>query len=323
MGGKIGIGKSGVAIAAAIALAMCIISFIFRPVDIFPVQYGLCLDSPDSWRIAPVLSWILNVLLIAVITLLLYLVNKSYNFIRTTEPVLTALFPIMAASSPWFAQALCTSNLLCLFNVVGLGIVFSAYGSKNATQQLFIAGVTLGAGAMFQYAFIPMIAVYILWALFMKVLRLKELLAFFVGILCPWWIMLGFGLISFSDFRLPSLVPFFGLERDHTDIFFLLIGIGLAVIIGLLTALSNFMKLYAGNSRVNAMNLCLYTLGAACVICILIDYENIPAYVITLYMVTAVQVANICALWNIARPWLVTALPSLLFVLLFIGNMLV
>ena len=166
---KTGIGKTGVALAAIVAIAMCILSLLFKPVEVAHIQYGICLPSPDSWNIDPFWSWVINTVLIGLITLLLFLINKSYNFIRSTEPALISLFLIMTCSSPWFTEALNTSVILCLANTVCLGIIFASYDTKNATQQLFVLGLVIGIGSMFQYAFLPMACVYFLWALFMKV----------------------------------------------------------------------------------------------------------------------------------------------------------
>lgn len=315
---NVGIKKTGLALAALIAIAMCILSLIFHPVEIMPIEYGICLPSPDAWKFDIFWSWIINVVIIGIITILLYLINKSYNFIRTTEPAFIALFMIMATSSPWFTQSLNTSVILCFANLVSLGIIFASYDTKNATQQMFILGVVLGIGSMFQYAFLPMACVYILFALFMKVLRIKETLAFLAGILCPYWISLGVGWLRLSDLHFPSITPLYGLPADHSEFFLLLTGIAIATVTGFIVVLINSMKLYAGNSKVNAMNLCISTLGAASVVCILVDFDNMPAYVLSLYMACALQLGNICALWNPKMPWLVTVLPSLPFIAIFV-----
>ncbi|MCH5229261.1 MAG: hypothetical protein J1F12_04620 [Muribaculaceae bacterium] len=318
---KTGIGKTGVALAYIIAFAMCVLNLIFHPVIIDGLPYGLCLPSPDMWPLDPVGSWIINLVLVAVITLLLFLINKSYNFIRTTEPALIAIFPIMTMSVPWFSQGVNTSVILCLVNVVCLAIIFASYDTRNATQQMFTVGVFLGIGSMFQYAFLPMAFVYFVWALFMKVLRIKETFAFVLGILCPYWIALGIGWLKFSDFQFPSLTPLFDVKQDHYEIILLLVAIAIAAVIGFMLAVTNFMKLYAGNSKVNAMNLCINILGAASVICILVDFDNMPAYVVTLFMCCAIQLANICALWNPPYPWLVSALPSFLYIAVFVCSL--
>lgn len=315
---RVGIGKSGVAIAAAVAFALCLLSFLYHPVQIQPIQYGLCLPSPDAWDFNPLGSWIVNTALIGLIAILLFLINKSYNFIKTTEPALVVVFLIMAASGPWFTQSLNTSVLLCLANVVCLGIILDSYDTTNATQELFTIGLVVGIGSMVQYAFLPMAVVYILWALYMKVLRIKETLAFLIGIVCPYWIALGIGWLHFSQLHFPSINPLFSYEKDPSDFIILLSGIAFAAVVGFILALINSMKLFAGNSKVYAMNLCMVTLGAASVIFILVDFDNIHAYVITLYLACAVQIANICALWNPRLPWLVSVLPSLFYIAAFV-----
>lgn len=320
---RAGIGKTSVALAALAAIALCILSLIFHPVEIYSsIQYGVCLPSPDSWEADPFLSWLINTLIIGLIALLLFLINKSYNFVRTTEPALPAIFLIMAASGPWFTEGLNTAVLLCLANVVAMGIIFDSYDSRNATQEMFIIGLVAGIGTMVQYAFIPMAFVYFIWALFMKVLRVREVLALLIGILCPYWIGLGIGLLHFSDFHFPSLTPLFTLSEDPSEFYILLAGIALAAALGFILTFINSIKLYAGNSKVNAMNLCVSVLGAASVFCILLDFDNMHAYVITLYMACGVGLANICALWNPPMPWTVTVIPSLCYIALFVCSIL-
>lgn len=315
---KTGIGRIGVVMAAMVAIAMCILSYLFRPVEIAPIQYGLCLPSPDSWNINSFVSWLINTISIGVIAVLLNLINRNYNFIRTTEPALTVLFMIMASSAPWFTESLNTSVIVCLANVVCMGIIFASYDTRNATQHMFILGLIVGVGSLFQYAFLPMAVVYFLWALFMKVLRAKEILAFLAGIVCPYWISLGIGWVRLSDLHFPSITPLFGNAHDHADFLLLLSGIAIAATVGFIVASINTVRLYAGNSRVYAMNLCVSTIGAASIICILVDFDNMPAYVVTLYMACAVQLANICALWNPRMPWMVTVFPSLIYIAIFI-----
>ncbi|MCH5224853.1 MAG: hypothetical protein J1D77_02595 [Muribaculaceae bacterium] len=317
-----GLGKTGVALAALAAFTMALLSFLFHPVEITPLQYGICLPSPDSWDFAPLWSWIVNTLLIGLIALLLFLVNKSYNFVRTTEPVLVALFLLMATSGPAYTEGINASVILCLANVVALGVIFDSYDSRNATREMFTLGILIGIGMMVQYAFFPMAFLFILWALFMKVLRIRETLAYIVGILCPYWIALGTGWLSFSEFHFPSLSPLFTEGQDPSEFFIMLIGIGLATVMGFLMALVNSIKLYAGNSKVNAMNLCVTTLGATAILCILFDFDNMHAYVTTLYLAATVQVANVCALWNPREPWLVTAIPGVCYIALFVCSLL-
>lgn len=313
-----GLGITGVVMAAVVAVTMCILSLWFQSVEISSIQYGICLPSPDSWEFDKFISCLINTLLIGLIAILLYLINKTYNFVRTTEPALYAIFLIMAASGPWFTESINVSVLICLANVMCMGIIFDTYGVRNATQEMFAMGVVIGMGAMVQYAFLPLAMVFLLWALFMKVLRVKETLAYIIGIICPYWIALGVGWLHFSDFEFPSLSPLFSYREDPSKFFILLSGIAVAAAGGFILTCTNAMKLYAGNKRVNAMNLCVVATGGFATICILVDFDNIHAYVTTLYMACAVQLANICAIWNPKWPWTVTIIPSLVYITLFV-----
>lgn len=320
---KGGIGKTGVVVGTIVAFTMCLLGYLFHPVAFSPIQYGICLPSPDTWNYNDLSSWIINTIFIGIIAILLFLINKKYNFIRTTEPALVVLFMVMTASGPWFTETINTSVLLCFTNVMCLGIIFDSYDSRNATQEMFILGVVIGVGSMVQYAFIPMAMVYLIWSLLMKVFRIKETLAYGAGILCPYWIAFGSGWLSFKSLHYPSITPLFTIKEDPSEFFLLLTGVALAAIIGLMVALINSIKLYAGNSKVNAMNLCINILGGACVLCILLDFDNMHSYIITLYMACAVQLANICALWNPKREWLVTVLPSVGYLTIFICSIII
>ena len=296
---------------------MCILSYIFHPVVPKSIEYGFLLPSPDKWDFNPFWSWMVNTLLLLLTSLLLFFVNKSYNFVRTTEPSLLALFLIMSTSGPWFTEGLNSSVLICLANVVCLGIIFDSYDSRNATQEMFTLGLVAGMGGMVQYGFFPMGILYFLWSLFMKVMRVKEVLAYIAGLLCPYWIFIGIGWLSFSDIHYPSLTPMFSYIQDPSELIILLTGISLAAILGFIISMVNSIKLYAGNSKVNAMNLCVISMGVMSLLCIILDFENMSAYVETLYLATAVQIANICALWNPREPWMVTVFPGVCYIGLF------
>lgn len=303
-------------------VAMCTASYFYFPATSVAGNAGICLPSPNLWHIKPVSSWIINVVVIGGIAAGGFFMNRNYNFIRSTEPVLPAMFMVLVASCPWITRYLSSSTLLCAINLISLSVIFSAYNSRNATQQLFTIGTLLSVGSMFQYAFIPMVPIYLVAAIMMKVLRIKEFLAYGMGLIAPYWVGVGLGLIGLDQFRLPEITGMFTDMNFSPTLFVLVVSIGLAVFCGLLLGLNNSIKLYAGNSRVNAMNGCISLLGVMCVVCMLIDFTNMMAYLATLYFAVAVQVANLCALWNIRREWLVVFIPSLIYIGFFVAIML-
>lgn len=313
-----GIGKKGLCIAIILMIAMCFSSFFLWSGQRISGETGICLPSPNFWQLDPLISWISNTVLLGCIATGALLLNRHYNFIRSTEPVLPALFLVLAASNPWNDNYLSAATLICAVNLLCISVLFSAYKARNATQELFVIGTLLSVGSMCQYAFLPFIPAYIIAAIVMKSFRIKEFFAICMGIIAPYWVGLGLGLISLEQFQLPEITNLFTGFTETDELFLLILSIVFAMFIGVVLGLNNSMKLYAGNSRINAMNMTISIVGLTAGICILIDFNNMISYVTTLYFSVALQVANLCALWKLRKEWIVVAVPALLYVVLFV-----
>lgn len=318
-----GIGKTGVILAVIISFVMCLCSYLFSVQKEISGNFGICLPSPDLWKIDPLLSWLINIVLIAVATIGAAALNHSYNFIRTTEPVFQVMAMVLVCCNPSITFELSSSVIILVVNLLCLAFIFRAYASPNATQDMFAIATFLGIGSMFQYAFIPFIAAYLLMAIVIKVMRLKEFLAFIMGLVAPYWVGLGFGLISIENFQFPQIVNLFSEYENATELFLLLASTATVILLGIMIGLTDSVRLYAGNSKVNALNFCISILGIITIVCVILDFNNMLAYLATLYLALAAQLANICALWNIRKKWLVTAIPSFIFIGFFIAMIIV
>lgn len=317
-----GIGKTGMVLAAIAAAAMFAAVFFFGPELRLSGELGICLPSPNLWDIDPLWSWAINTALLATITAGAFLLNRQYNFIRSTQPVLPAMFLVLAASNPWITDYLSSSTLICFVNLLSLSVLFGCFRQRNATQQMFVIGTFFSIGSMCQYAFLPYIIPYTVGAIIMKAFRLKEFLAMGMGILAPYWVGIGMGIIPLEDFRMPEFTDLFNGFAQARELFVLMLSVGIAIFCGFILALNNSIKLYAGNSRVNALNMTITLVGLTSTLCIIIDFSNMMAYIATLYFSVAVQVANLCALWTIRREWLVVFIPSLVYIGFFLALLL-
>lgn len=317
-----GIGKTGLVLAVMAMIAMTAVSYLLRPDSRLSGELGICLPSPNLWEINPVSSWIINTVLTGAVAFGAFFLNRTHNFIRSTQPVLPVMFLLLAGSNPWINYYLSSSTLICAINLISLSILFGEYNSRNATQPMFAIGTFMSVGSMFQYAFLPMIVAYVLGAIIMKAFRFKEFLALGMGLIAPYWVGIGLGLISLDSFEMPDITNLFSNFAKASEIFVLAVSVGTAIFFGALLALNNSIKLYAGNSRVNAQNMTITLLGVVCAICIIVDFSNMLAYLGTLYLTVAVQVANMCALWKIKREWLVVFIPAIIYIGFFIAMIL-
>lgn len=313
------IGKAGFAAAILLAVAFCIISFFFWPAHRIAGKLGLCLPSPDEWTINPVSSWIINTVLILGSGLSLAFINRIYSFVKSTDYVLPAVFIMLTASNPLLDGYLNASVIMVVVCIISLSVMFTTYKQANASREVFIVATLISIGSMFQYAFLSMVPAFIGVAAVMKCLRFRELVAFALGIIAPYWVGVGLGLIPLSAFSVPAFTNIFEGFSDKADVFLILLNIGVVSLVSLLLALNNGVVLYAGNSQIRAMNNAINIVCLTCVVCMFFDFYNIRTYFATIYMGAAVQLGNLFALFKFRRGWIVMVLTALLSTAFFIA----
>lgn len=297
------IGYGGVAIGVLLFLAAATASFL--SLSEFPItvaQKGIALPSPPGWIDNPLLSWLTNICGVGICAVTASLLNKRFNFIKSTDPVLPAVFLVMTASIPWINQCFCTSTLLCFANLVCMWLLFTDYKSRNSTQETFVVATILSVGTMVQYSFALYIPAWIIAIALLNTLRWREIVAFIFGIIAPYWIVLGLGIISPDRLRLPEMISIFNLSEDAEELIVLYVNLGITLIAGLAITLNNSVKLYAGNKQIYALNSIINLIGIFSITGMVADYTNLMAYVSTFYFTIAVQVANMPALGIIKRP---------------------
>lgn len=295
-------GTGGFVLAILLACAMSAVEFFIGAPQPLPGKFGICLPSPNLWGINPVASWIVNLILMIALGIALQLFNKTYNFISSNDTVLPAAFIFLCGANTWIDGQLSASLILMGANLICLNLMFKSYRSQKGMQQLFIVGSVLALGSMFQYAFLFFIPAYVLIALTIKCLNLKSLIAFILGIIAPFWVGIGLGLIPLDRFAMPSFSNIFGNLINDTSIFIGLLNCAITVVITLILALYNAVKLYAGNTRRRLFNNSIIVLGLFSTLCILFDMDNISVYIATIYMVMSVQLADLFALHNVRHP---------------------
>lgn len=287
-----------------VALILLVITLFFFP-PVFPTgELGLCLPSPNTWNLLRGAGWFANAVLIFLSAAVIGSANKKYNFIPEAEPIMPLALVLLAGCNAITTASLSTSTLLLFSNVLCLFIVFSTYEERNATREFFVIATFPSIGSMFQYAFLIMIPVYIGAGLLMKSFRIREFIAFVAGLVSPYWIAMGLGLVSPDSFRLPgSLILFSGGEVDH-DIFLTLLSAGIMAIVGFILSLYNGVRLFSRNSRLRCMHMSLNLLGYVSVLAIIFDFTNFTSYFGSLALWTAIEIATTLYLYDIRRPQL-------------------
>lgn len=284
----------------AIVLLVLTLSF-FTPV-VPSGDMGLCLPSPNQWGLMRFPSWLIDTVLLFLSAFLMGTANKKYNFIPEDDSTIGLALLLLMGCCCIPTAILSTSTLLLFCNALCLFIIISTYEETNATREFFIVATFPAIGSMFQYAFLTMIPIYIGGGLLMKSFRIREFIAFIFGLLAPFWIVLGTGIISPQDFRLPESFVFFNRQAVESDIFFTLLSAGTMALIGFILSLYNGVRLLSRNSRLRCMHLTFNLMGFVAVLAIIFDFRNFTAYTGTLALWVAVETAAVLQFYKVPRP---------------------
>ncbi|MDE7421737.1 MAG: hypothetical protein K2N35_16225 [Muribaculaceae bacterium] len=290
----------GSMIVGAVAAIIMIAATAFLMPSLSPsAEVGLCITLPAN-LIPHLIGCGINTLLIALAVLLAFLFNKKYSFVRSTEALLPTALAVILASNPVNTSYLGAPAVMLIANLICLDIMMKAYNTENATTSMFAVATYLSVGSMVQYAFLALILIYPIMAIMMKVLRIKEIVAYLMGLVAPYWVGLGFGLISFSDFRMPHFLVNLP-NADGNYLLMVFISLGMLALVGLMMMLNNAMLIYAGNMRVRTFNNMINLLGFSCGIFMIADFDNFGAYASSFCFAVAVQISNFFAMRRVPQ----------------------
>lgn len=307
-------GKEGGIIAVIAMVAMASLSFFFTPTGLFSGEAGICAPSPNLWHLSHGLSWLLNNVLIFGIAVLLVFANKKLVFVPGQDYVFPTLFLITTAANPWLTVALNSSTLLCAANLGVLYLLMNAYGRANATQEMFVMATIAALGGMIQYAFLLFVPVHLICAGTLQLVRPKELCAYLLGLIAPYWTFIGLGIVSPHDFALPHIESMFTFSGFGLDLLFILLEVVPAIIATLVCVARNSLTIYTTSVRLMLFNRVICIFGLAALIFACLDFSNFIAYIETIFLVAAIQGANAF----VSTEWKYSSLLLLSIALLYI-----
>lgn len=285
-------GPAGLVIAVILYLAMAFIAVSVPPAIEMEGSAGLCFPSPNQWDLAPRLAMYLNFGVVALCVLLLMACNARFNIIPGTTLMHASLFLIATGAGAWTASRLTSSTIVLLGTLVCTRLLFALYGRKNASQGIFLIFSLLAWGSMIQYAFALLIPIFLLGAIFLNVMRLRECVGLLLGLLAPYWIVVGLGLVSINSVSLPLMSNLFMDYRDPGPLFFLVLGQAFTALLTLLVTCSNSLAAptsgHMHRSYISFINL----LGIAMIWFMLFDYTNMMAYSSVLAVCLGLQTAR-------------------------------
>ncbi len=285
-------GKPGMLLATLIFIAMAAATWIYYAPSAPGGSLGLCLPAPWLWPLEPLTSEIAACALIFFTALLAGVFNRTFSIVPGTSIAYAAIFLVACGAQPVVTARLTAAPMLALAALIGVWLLCNSVG-KRAPTECFLLAAMLSAGSMIQYAFALLLPVFLLCAIVGKVMKFKEFIAFLLGIIAPYWIAIGFGLVSLDSFRLPELYYITASGFDKVDFLLTVILTGITGLLYVICTLLQAVQLYSANARNRAFYGIFNVLGFGTLALMMIDFGNFTAYIAILNLMMAFSAAEL------------------------------
>lgn len=278
---------------------------------------GVCFPSPETWHLSAAAGYLLSIGGIALATLMLIATVRRFALIPGTS-LLYAVFTLAGiACLPWLDTKPCSSLIVLLVTIPCVWLLFSLYGSKNPSPGLAVLFSLLGWGSTIQSAFLLLMPIFLLGALFVGILRLRTLLAAMLGVLTPYWILLGTGAVSPADLHMPSLSNIF-VHPDPLSLLLIMLSQGLTAIAFLVPLCYNITSYTPSGQRQRGFISFINLLGIACLWFMIFDTADMLAYTYTLMACAGLQMSLYAITPRRRMPYLPAGVAALLYITIYI-----
>lgn len=252
---------------------------------------GLCLPSCNMWFDNRWWSAILNIACIVAIGYMLKHLNSLHGFIRANAAIALSSFMLLEIANPCISSYFFEGTAMLVVTTVSAYIIFSTYHRHTSQRSIFLAFALLSFYTMFQFSAIYLMAVFFLSFIQMRVMHLRGFIAMLMGIITPYWIVLGLGLVTFDSFAIHEMHNAWQtIVTQHP--FVIIITCSATALAALVLMMQNMMRIISYNAKRRACNGLFSTLAITTIIMMCVDYTNVITYLPTLNLCLAIQVGH-------------------------------
>lgn len=307
----------GIAFTIAILCLLAEAAYFFDGrCEIILGDHGTALPSANEWIPFPLANFIAAASVTVLVSLAMLLLSRWFNVLRSMTSLQIAFFAVIQLSVPYLSVQFYTGSVLVLAIPVCLMLLFSCYRAPSQTRHIFLIFLILSALSASQYCFAVYFIVFFLGCAQMRIMNGRTLTAALLGIITPWWILFGTGLITLSDFHLPQPSSVF--TTFDLDNIILLISVGLSVLLVILSYILNVLKAIAYNAHSRAINGSLAFLSLVTIATICLDFRNFESYIPLLNFCASMQLAHYFSVHRAERSWIAIASVMTVYIIIFL-----
>ncbi|MBO4871023.1 MAG: hypothetical protein J5565_03455 [Muribaculaceae bacterium] len=296
-------GRGFAIICCLLLVVTAFIAVTMGEVPHFETGNGIFFDIKGAFIENPVLSMAVNVTAIIGISLLALLLNKLYSFIKAFTFIGAASFFLLELALPLTSSLFDTDTLLCFVLMLGTLILFGTYESKSAQRPIFLVLCILGFLVLFCWAAVVLILAFILGFAYMRTMNWKSCVAAIIGLLTPFWIVLGLGLVSPFDFKLIEVNGIWG-SLEGGQVHALIVWEVIVVILAIVLSVINLLQIYHYRLQLRVYNAFFLLVTVLCIIGMCVDYRDMVLFIPMLNLCLSVQIAHTFTISKFAKRYI-------------------
>lgn len=280
-----------------------VLSYFTGAVEPITGNSGFAIPSANTWITDPLLSMIAGVALNAALAGMLIYINKRFNLLRSISMLFATSFLLIQGAMPMLTGQLYGGSVLCLVILTAIVPLYRTFQKPSRTRLIFLTFFLVSLSTVLSIAYIAYIIVFLLGCFQMQNFSFRGTLAIIIGIVTPYWILLGLGLVHPHDMQLWSFVNIFD-ALSGQDVAKIVVYVGVTFFIGIVCGCINLFRIYGYNARTRAYNGFWIVLAIVTVLMIIVDYSHLIMYVPVLNCCTAVQIGHFFIINNRKRAYI-------------------
>lgn len=261
---------------------------------------------------------IINALLMLGTMVLMVVINRQFNILRSATYLDVGLLALMQAAVPVALGQVNGGLIVAPVVLLCMHRMFVAYGSSGDVRGVFLSFFLLSAGAAVEYAFVLFIPALWLMLAQMRIFTVRALLASVMGIVTPWILLFGFGVATPQQVALPEIHSIFSVNQWLQRPVLITAAAGFTALLLIGSVLLNVLKTIAYNARARAFNGALNLVSAFTILAMIVDFGNLGAYMPLLNVCAAYQLTHYLVNYRYERQYLAVMAIAAIYILSFL-----
>lgn len=252
---------------------------------------GIFFSIKGSAMGSPALSAALNVLCLLVTGGIMLALNKVFSYVRSVTHLMVSSFFLLQLANPSGLVSFNSGTMLCLVTAMATMPLFAAFQDRHSQRIIFLIFAIVVTGSMFHYGFLMLLPAFLLGFFNMGVFNLKGLLAMLFGIITPFWIVLGLGLVGPADFAIPHLSGIWNVAGPSPVSPLLVLAVLMSVL-GIVLAVINLVTIMKYRMQTRVYNFFFVFVLVSMIIALCIDFSDMAVFLPLLGLMVGIQITH-------------------------------